>query len=405
MQAGDVIAGRYRLECSLGRGGMGEVWAATNTLTEQRRALKFVHDDDHAARKRMLREARAASAVRHPNVVAVHDVIEGLDGAPVLVMDLLEGETLADRLERVGRLPPAEAVAVTRAILEALDAAHALGIIHRDLKPANVFLAPEPKLLDFGVAKLTAESGPARATNLLTASGAMIGTPCYMAPEQAFGDGVVDARADLWSVGAVLYELLAGVRPADGATLGQVLRVLATGAIVPVEARVAGLPPALSAFVGDLLASERTARPASARAALAKLDAILLSGVDATRLARPDSTAGTVAVATRRPMPKRLPMVLAGAAVVGLALFGGLRLRVKLPEAGVDTTTVAPLVATAVPTVGASVAPPLEASPFAVASVPAPSRPSSHRPKAKASAAPSAALPVGGSKLLTQPTF
>ncbi|MCA9584079.1 MAG: serine/threonine protein kinase, partial [Myxococcales bacterium] len=191
LAVGDMIAGRYRLDRSLGRGGMGEVWAATHAVTQRTHALKVLSDPDadEATRRRVMREARAASAVRHEHVVAVHDVVEGPGGSPVIVMDLLEGESLGDLLEREGKLPPREVVRVGLAVLSALEAAHALGIIHRDLKPDNVFLesrsggAPEPKLLDFGVAKLTAVDGPARATHLLTESGAMMGTPSYMAPE------------------------------------------------------------------------------------------------------------------------------------------------------------------------------------------------------------------------------
>lgn len=314
MRIGDVIANRYRLERMLGEGGMGSVWAATHTVTQRAHALKLLKrkDDDPAMRKRMLREARAASAVRHPNVVTVHDVIEGPDGAPVLVMDLLDGESLGDRLEREKRLELREALRIVRAMLEALEAAHAAGVVHRDLKPDNVFLTNEGvKILDFGVAKLTASDGPARATtNLVTESGAMLGTPCYMAPEQAFAEGEVDARADLWGVGVVLYECLAGVRPADGATLGQVLKVLATGAIVPLEQRAPDVPADVAVLVGKLLASDRDARPASARAVLDALDAI------------EGSAAISVHDAPSPRRPSRRPPVVAVGAILVLALGG-----------------------------------------------------------------------------------
>src|SRR5688572_17126826 len=133
---------------------MGAVWEASHLITHKRLALKVIHEgkDDPAARRRVLREARAACAVKHPNVVTVHDVLERDDGTPVLVMDLLEGESLASRLERERTLPPKDAVAIARAILSALAAAHAVGIVHRDLKPDNVFLVASGgvKILDFG---------------------------------------------------------------------------------------------------------------------------------------------------------------------------------------------------------------------------------------------------------------
>ena len=316
-KGGDLVGGRYRLDRLLGAGGMGAVWAATHTVTSQRRALKVVKATiDEAMRRRILREARAASAVTHPNVVTVHDVIEGPDGAPVIVMDLLEGETLGDRLEREGRLAPAEAIRIMVPVLEALSMAHALGIVHRDLKPDNIFLSDVPKILDFGVAKLTAADGPARATHLLTESGAMVGTPCYMAPEQAFADGEIDARADLWAIGVVLYECLAGVRPADGDTVGQVFKILATGAIVPIEERV-GLPPALSVLVGRLL-SERDLRPKDARSVIEALSAIdAPSVVDASPpLARAERTTGNATIVDVRPSTRSSWWIAAAAIFV-----------------------------------------------------------------------------------------
>src|SRR5688572_1995725 len=156
---------------------MGAVWEASHLITHKRLALKVIHEgqDDPAARRRVLREARAACAVKHANVVTVHDVLEREDGAPVLVMDLLEGESLATRLERERTLPPNDAIAIARAVLSALAAAHAAGIIHRDLKPDNVFLASngDPKILDFGVAKLKGSDAATKETNRLTETGAM----------------------------------------------------------------------------------------------------------------------------------------------------------------------------------------------------------------------------------------
>jgi serine/threonine-protein kinase len=417
MSPGDLVAGRYRLEHLLGKGGMGEVWAATHTVTEQRRALKLVDAPDQGTRRRMLREARAACAVRHPNVVAVHDVVETGDGAPVLVMDLLEGETLADRLERERRLPVDDVLAIGMGIAAGLDAAHALGIVHRDLKPANVFLTPTPKLLDFGVAKLTAEAGPARATNLLTESGAMLGTPCYMAPEQAFGDGEVDARTDLWALGVVLYECLAGVRPADGATVGQVFKVLATGAIMPLAARAPGVPFAVAALVDRLLQTDRDARPANAREVHDALAA----------MAVPGALGEAIVPTSRGPRSRKAPLAVGGVlALAALAALGVARLapsaaRVVLaspasPAAAsgpVDALRGPPPIAAASQgpsssraTSAGAVAPASVAAAAPAASAKA--RAAQHEPprpppRAPALAAPAASAP--SSKLLTEPLF
>jgi serine/threonine-protein kinase len=168
-EAGAVVAGRYRLDRRIGEGGMGVVWAATHLRTQKTLALKLLRAavaGDEDTRRRLVREARAACAVQHPNVVAIHDVVELDDGSPVLVMDLLEGESLRDRLTREGVLSLPTLAAILLPVVSAVGAAHALGIVHRDLKPENVFLAREPggrrgvRVLDFGIAKLWLEGSP-----------------------------------------------------------------------------------------------------------------------------------------------------------------------------------------------------------------------------------------------------
>ncbi|HEU4533914.1 MAG TPA: serine/threonine-protein kinase, partial [Polyangiaceae bacterium] len=218
---GEVVGGRYRLERLLGSGGMGAVWAATHLVTRRAVALKMLRALDGARpeeRRRLLREAQAASAVEHPNVVRVLDAFEA-DGAPALVMDLLTGESLAQRLAREGRLSLGEAAVVLRPVVAAVAAAHRAGVVHRDLKPANVFLAagsgggPDVRVLDFGVAKLLERPGGDAHSGSLTRTGEVVGTPFYMSPEQFYGEPDVDPRADVWALGVVLYECLAGRRP------------------------------------------------------------------------------------------------------------------------------------------------------------------------------------------------
>jgi len=260
-----ALLGRYRIIRRLGAGAMGIVFAAEHLDLRRPVALKIVRADPDGdgdvqqLRARLLREARAASAVRHPHVVTVHDVLELDDGSPVMVMDRLEGEPLRERLDR-GPLSATEARTLADQLLSALECAHEAGIIHRDLKPDNVFLAsrdgPEgidARILDFGIAKLTAVDGPAAQTAGLTVTGMLVGTPHYMAPEQAFADPDLDARVDLWALGVIVYEALAGQRPIEGDNLGQLFRRLATMDIPPLDEVAPDVPPALADWVHHLL--------------------------------------------------------------------------------------------------------------------------------------------------------
>lgn len=419
MSPGELVAKRYRLERPLGSGGMGAVWAATHTVTYKAVALKFLHkkNDDEAARKRVVREARAASAVKHPNVVAVHDVIEDEGGTPVLVMDLLEGESLADKLAREHTLSPKEAIEIIRPLLSALGAAHAIGVVHRDLKPDNVFLvgksALDVRILDFGVAKLSGKDLATKETNRLTETGAMIGTPHYMAPEQAFGEADVDARADLWAVGAVLYEMISGKTPADGDNLGQILKVLASGKIVSLGERAPDAPRELVAIVDDLLRIEKTERPSSAEAVLARVDA--LGTLSAERIAARGSDEPKRATLSVTPKPaardtsppkRTSPFAWAAGAVAVLLVGGGGLLTVSTfgrspkPPPATPIAAAEPQPAPAPPP-AASVVPAKDA-PAAAASVTlSKPMPVKRAPAAKPAPAASAAR----SPLLDTPTF
>lgn len=250
---------------------MGDVWAATHTVTRRTVAMKFIKAPVHARpelRRRFLREARAASAVRHPNVVDVLDVFELDADTPVMVMDLLKGETLGRKLAREQKLEIGEAATILLPIVSAVGTAHALGIIHRDLKPDNVFLAESEegdrvvKVLDFGIAKL---SSATEGETGVTQTGATLGTPCYMAPEQATGERQLDHRVDIWALGVILYEALSGVRPIEGDTVGQIVMHLMSTGITPLERIVPELPSDVTALVGRMLARERTRRPEDLR--------------------------------------------------------------------------------------------------------------------------------------------
>lgn len=270
--AGEVIAERYRLDHLLGEGGMGAVWAATHTLTRSPVALKFLKPEatkNAAAVRRFMREARAATSVNHPNVIRVHDIFLLPDGAPVMVMDLLIGESLGQKLERERKILLPTLAAIMLPVVSAVGSAHASGIVHRDLKPDNIFLArlPDgtmsPKVLDFGIAKLNRNTPDAAESANLTRTGALLGTPYYMSPEQVFGEKDIDARADVWSVGVILYEALTGVRPVDGENLGQLFKVIATGTIRPIDEIAPDLPLAVRDLIGQMLVTDRTRRCAS----------------------------------------------------------------------------------------------------------------------------------------------
>jgi serine/threonine-protein kinase len=323
---GDLVAQRYRLEQHLGSGGMGAVWAATHVVTGKPVALKVLkaRDDDEPARRRLVREARAACAVQHPSVVPVHDVVETDDGSPVLVMDLLEGESLRARLDRERTLPLAETMRVAETVLAALEVAHAAGVVHRDLKPDNLFILRDGslKLLDFGVAKLVKSDAPA-ASGTLTATGAMVGTPFYMSPEQAFGEPI-DGRADLFSLGVVLYECLAGEPPTRGDNLGQVLRRLTTGDLAPLRDRAPSVPAPVCAAIDALVSVDVAARPERARAALISLREASEKARHAPLLS-PSVSAPPPPISPPPPAPRpsaRKNLVLMAAAVAALGAVG-----------------------------------------------------------------------------------
>ncbi|MFD8637002.1 protein kinase [Streptomyces sp. NPDC059533] len=258
---GSVLAGRYRLEELLGAGGMGQVWRGTDQRLHRQVAVKVLaRPGDRVLTTRLLAEARAAAAFSDPHVVAVHDVGEGqLGGVPsvFLVMELVDGRPLSEVLHE-GPLPVDDVVRWGEQICQALEAAHRAGVVHRDVKPSNVLITGtgRMKLCDFGIARR------AVATQGLTATGAAIGTPGYMAPEQIRGDTVGPAT-DLYALGCLLYELLTGLPPFTGEALSVLSRHLERTPI-SVRERRPEVPVALDRLVGQLLAKDPGQRPVSA---------------------------------------------------------------------------------------------------------------------------------------------
>ena len=267
---GALLAGKYRIERALGEGGMGRVMVARQLGLDRLVAIKFLQPElarDPLALQRFHREAKLAAALHSEHVVRVHDFGEGPGGEPYLVMELLEGEDLAAVVAR-GPVSPVHAVAWIRAATEAVAEAHALGMVHRDLKPSNLFLtrAGRIKVLDFGLAKLvpTADvstySGAGRGVSVTTHTGVILGSPHYMAPEQILGARQVDARADLWSLGATLFHLLRGFPPFAANTLDSVFASILSGWLPPFD----GVAPPLAAIIRRALAREPAARFTSA---------------------------------------------------------------------------------------------------------------------------------------------
>jgi serine/threonine-protein kinase len=272
---GSVIGNKYRLVRLVGEGGMGSVFEAEHTVLGSRVAIKVLHPElgrRSGLAERFLQEAKVAAQIRSPHVVRVADVDRTPDGQAYIVMDLLEGEPLSAVLSRQGRLPLATACDYTEQILEALEAAHALGVVHRDLKPENVFVTQEGskpvlKLIDFGIAKARRGEGDRH----LTVTGALMGTAEYMAPEQARSAANVDARADIYAVGVMLYEMIAGARPATGEDARVVAYKVERGEVVPLRHAAPEAPREIAGLVHHAMAPRPDMRFASAtemRAAL-----------------------------------------------------------------------------------------------------------------------------------------
>ena len=396
--AGVILAGKYQLISEIGRGGMGSVWSARRLDLDASVAIKIMHGEAAAkpgALERFRREAKSAAALRGPHVVQVLDYgVDEPSGVAFICMELLEGESLRQRLERDGRLAPHRVAEIVSQVARGLMRAHAAGIVHRDLKPENVFIVKNEdaelvKLLDFGIAKADTQSG-----QFFTVTGAVIGTPHYMSPEQIESSRRVDALTDVWSLGVIAAECLVGVRPFDADTMQELAMKICLGrprlpsSVAPVPLgfdtwfeKACDVKPERRFQSAGELARELVAVCASAPAGSAA-DRV----IDLGATARIDSFGGMGDVArsadvasrslARRLSPRAwlaagvaLAMVVALVLVVSFGPARGARRRSGAPvEAPVTTRVTA--TALPLPPAGEALPPPAEAPRAAVAEVP-----------------------------------
>ncbi len=275
---GTMIAGKYRVDALIGRGGMGAIYRATHVMLGKPVAVKVISPDIEVTADivtRFQREARAASQLDHPNIATVHDLGQLEDGTLYIAMELIPGEMLKAVIARDGPITPERIVRLLEQIASALAAAHRAGIVHRDLKPQNIMVvagadgAEVAKLIDFGIAKTVGQS-----ETQLTSTGLSLGTPHYMAPEQASGSSI-DARTDIYSLGVILYEMLVGTVPFDDASTPAVLvKHLSEPPMRPSERRPdLALSPALEAVALRCLEKDPDARFQTADEVMAELEA------------------------------------------------------------------------------------------------------------------------------------
>ncbi len=453
--AGELLAGKYRVERTIGIGGMGIVVAARHIELDERVAVKFLlpHVPPHGEPvARFIREARAASKIKSEHVVRVYDVGRLENGAPYIVMEYLEGCDLHQLVERRGPLSVHDAVTYVMQACEALASAHAMGIVHRDLKPANLFLTtsadgtPKLKVLDFGISKIA--QGDEGGAVGLTSTATIMGTPCFMSPEQLRSTRDVDGRADIWSLGAILYALLVGSPPYEGESNADVSAKIIRDDPPPLRTLRADAPEAMEAIIQKCLEKDATKRFADVSALAAALAEVGNEGAKsaAVRIARVATVVAptlrstpTPAIAMPTPIPapgkpttdnptrsasswgetkpeeeekrsRLLPltaMVFAAAVIAALVAIGVSRSESASPAGQPGPTVTASTIATATPIATATSTPtpiatatstatptPIATATSTATSSTAPSARPSLSAKASPSAAPSASAPL-----------
>jgi len=420
--SGQILAGKYRLVRELGKGGMGAVWCAEHIELRSPVALKLIESGSPSNAqnaRQFLHEARLAAALQSPNVVRIFDYGVAED-TPFIAMELLEGETLRQRLERQGRLGLTEAQKIMRQVCRGVERAHRAQVIHRDLKPENVFISEGGdheiiKVLDFGLAK--SQSALADSISSATPTGALLGTPHYMSPEQARGAKGLDHRTDLWSLGVIAFECLLGSVPFRGDTLGDLIVALCSEPL-PVPSRRGAVPPGFDAWFARACAREPARRFASASELAGAFDALAAvtepssgarepphatGALEEPTLAAP-SIGAVASAASGKPRSLRR-WRLVGALIALALLAGGLVSVWKTPRPEQHDTSAATLM----PAPPIHPAPPSELAPAAPAGLPASPpdpAPASARPAAEAPPArdPPARADSTPKKKLRRPT-
>jgi serine/threonine-protein kinase len=361
--------GSYRILRAIGEGGMGTVYLGEHRALGRRAAIKVLLPSLSARPdivQRFFNEARAATAIRDPGIVQVFDFGHDANGA-YIVMELLEGEPLAARLERYGRLAPEDAMRIARQVASALGAAHRSGIVHRDLKPDNIFIVRDPevpsgeraKILDFGIAKLATDQAGSAKTQL----GAIMGTPAYMSPEQCRGAGEIDARSDIYSLGCVLFHLLTGSQPFESEGVGDVIAMHLREAPRAPSQIASGIAPGLDALVLRCLHKLPFDRFASMDTVVAELDVLRKASIPP---ALPASSAHLQATVVSAASPTTLSSAAGTAAMVPtnrsrtLVAIGGVVACAAMVAVMVSTSRgshdVAPVVEPAAPPIDAPLA-------------------------------------------------
>src|SRR6266849_7799549 len=355
-----VLDGQYQIEKMLGKGGMGAVFLARHILLGDRVAIKLLPPEmrnNTEWLRRFQREGQAARRFRHHNAVTVFDLRTSSDGAIYLVMEYVEGNTLDAEMKKHGRFAPAEALAMLEPIMSVLNAAHAMGVVHRDLKPENIMIGkattegePVVKLLDLGIAKLKEVAGSEKTGNTnLTIAGQMLGTPYYMSPEQwgelpRDGSSEIDGRADIYSLGLVFYELIAGKKPFGGLTLSELRREHVSVKPAPLSEVVANVPPAFSDAIARSIAKDRSERQETAGELANELKAALAAeGVSPSMPLLSVSPADSAVAGSRGALTgaeRTAPTVVGEAIVTGVESEDGIESSAGVPSQAATMPTV-----------------------------------------------------------------